>query len=145
MAYADATDLANALGTRTAAELTADSGSTPDTTKLTEDVNAASAEIDGYLARRYATPISLTVHPELAPLLKSMTLRVAVYNTHNRRQPVPEEISNARKAAVEWGSKVSRGEIVLPAATTPTPATADAPMTSHGGAVRNPPGVREDL
>ena len=145
MPYASATDLTNRLGTRTAAELTADSGSTPDTTKLTEDANAASAEVDGYLARRYAVPIDLAAHPELAPLLKGITLDLGAYRTHCRRQPVPEEISKARQAAVEWCLRVSRGEILLPATTTPTPTTADSPMTSHGGAERNPPGVREDL
>ena len=145
MAYISNQDLIDRVGSTRAAELTTDSGSTPDADKVTEARLGAEGEVNGYLARRYAVPINLTAHPDLAAALKSITLDVAAYRLHTLRQPVPEEVSSVRKMAIEWCSKVSRGEIVLPAAATPASATADSPTVSWGGKARTDPGIREDL
>jgi phage gp36-like protein len=123
MPYMTTTDLETRVGTQTAAELTTESGSTPDATIMGETVDAALGEVDSYLSRRYAVPIDTVAFPQVANVLLSMSLDIAVYRLHTRRQPAPEGIEQSRNNAIEWLKMVSDGTILLPAAAVPTPTT----------------------
>jgi phage gp36-like protein len=131
MPYMTTTDLETRVGTQQAAELTTESGSTPDATIMGETVDAALGEVDGYLARRYAVPVDLVAYPQVAGILKGVSLDIAVYRLHTRRQPAPEGIQMSRDKAIEWLLRVSRGDILLPAAAVPTATTADGPVSSY--------------
>ncbi|MEK6798025.1 MAG: phage protein Gp36 family protein [Planctomycetota bacterium] len=99
--------------------------------------------MNGYLARRYATPVDLTTHADLAATLKSFTLDVATYRLAQRRPPIAEAIVKARQDAIEWLTKVSQGTIVLPAAATPASTSSDDPKPAWGSSEQNAAKLRE--
>lgn len=75
----------------------------------------ADAEIDGYLAARYALPLSST-----PALLKDLAQRVAIYKLH--RQVTPDKISQDYDLARADLQRISKGDIVLQVAGIPAPA-----------------------
>ena len=143
MAYITDQDLIDRVGNQTAAELTTDSGTTPDTNVLAEVRASAEGEVNGYLARRYAVPVDLGAHPDLAAVLKGVTLDIAVFRLHSRRPPVPPDVRAARDDAVRWLTDVSTGKVVLPAAATPASTTSDDPMVDWGSHDPNATRLRE--
>ena len=76
----------------------------------------AEGEVNSYLGRRHAVPISLTTHPDLTDVLASFTLDLAEYRLRLRRPPVPEDARRRRDQAVEWLTRVAEGRIELPSA-----------------------------
>ena len=76
----------------------------------------AEGEVNSYLGRRFAVPISLTIHPDLADVLASFTLDLAEYRLRLRRPPVPEDARRRRDQAIEWLARVAEGRIELPSA-----------------------------
>ncbi len=132
MAYVTNDDIVLAVGTETAVQLTDGTGSTPDSDVLDEVRLMAEGEADGYLGRRYAVPVNLTTHPELAGVLKGMVLRLAVYWLFGRKPPPPEQHEKGYNYALKWLERVAKGEIVLPATTTPAATTSDEPTIETG-------------
>jgi len=132
MAYITNQDIIDRVGTSAAAQLTTDSGATPDQDVIDEVRNASEGEVNGYLAKRYTVPVDLTTHTDLADTLKSFTLDVAVYRLMGRRGRISESYKQAYENAKEWLTKVSEGKIVLPAATTPEAPTGDAQVLGYG-------------
>ncbi len=132
MSYLTNQDIIDRVGTQTAAELTTDSGSTPDQDVLDEVRQSAEGEVNGYLAKQYAVPVDLTAHADLAATLEGFVLDVAVYRLMSRRQPVSQGYRDARQDAIKWAERVAKGEIVLPAAVTPASTTSADPPSSWG-------------
>jgi len=117
MSYASVADVEQRLGSAIYVQLTDDAGSgSADEGKVTEALSAAEGEVDSYLGCRYAVPIDLSAHDELAALLKNVTLDLAEYRLHVRRPPVSEEISMKKEAALKWLQRVAAGQAILPAA-----------------------------
>lgn len=133
MAYIDNADITARVGNDTAVQLTTDSGAVVDSVVLDEVRESAEGEVNGYLARRYAVPVDLTTHTDLAATLKGFTLDIAVFRLHSRRPPVTEAIREARTDAVKWLTAVSEGKVILPAAVTPASTTSDDPTPTWGG------------
>ena len=126
MAYASNADVEERLGTSVCVQLTDDAGTgLVDGDKVTEARIGSEGEVDSYLGRRCAVPVDLEAHPELAAVLKSVTLDLVEYRLHARRQPVPQDVRLKRDAALQWLQRVASGQAVLPAATEPkgNPAT----------------------
>lgn len=142
-AYLNSTDLENRVGLTRLTQLLADTGSAIDSAVLDEVIDSAEGEINGYLARRYATPVDLTSHPDLAATLKGYALDVASYRAHARRPPAPEDIRKSRDDAIAWLKLVSEGKVVLPAATTPATTNADDPKPTWGSSPQNAARLRE--
>lgn len=143
MAYIVNDDIVDRVGSATAAQLSADSGDTPDSDVLTEVRNSAEGEVNGYLAVRYAVPVDLSAHADLTATLKGFALDVAVYRLYGRRSPVPENVRRMRDDAIAWLTKVSKGEIVLPAAATPASTTANQPTAAWGSKAQNAATMRD--
>jgi len=59
MAYCSQTDIQKLIPTQELAELTTESGSTPDAAVVSEAIAKADAEIDSYLGIIYAVPLSV--------------------------------------------------------------------------------------
>jgi phage gp36-like protein len=117
MAYATNADVEERLGTTLYVQLTDDSGTgSADEDKVTEARQAAEAEIDSYVGRRYAVPIDTTGQDELAAMLKSVTLDLAEHRLHARRPPIPDAIRQKRTFAVQWLERAASGQVVLPTA-----------------------------
>jgi phage gp36-like protein len=117
MAYSTNADVEERLGVALYVQLTDDAGTgVADEGKVTEARQAAEAEIDSYLARRYVVPVDTTNRDELAAMLKSVTLDLAEYRLHSRRPPIAGAITQKRTWAVQWLDRVVEGRVVLPVA-----------------------------
>jgi phage gp36-like protein len=143
MGYIVNQDIIDRVGSAAALQLTTDSGSSPSTTVLDEVRLSSEGEVNGYLATRYAVPVDLTAHADVAATLKAFTLDITVYRLHLRRPPVAEDIRNARNDAVKWLEGVAKGAIDLPAATTPASSTSDQPMAEWGSQAQNAATLRD--
>ena len=100
MAYIVNQDIIDRVGNAKAAQLTTDSGSVPSQTVLDEVRESAEGEANGYLARRYATPVDLSAHADLAGTLKGFVLDIAVYRLMSRRPPVGDDARAGRDDAI---------------------------------------------
>ncbi len=115
MSYITNNDIELRLGTARYVQLSDDTGSgTADANVVAEARDGAQAEVDSYLARRYAVPIDLTTHLNVSPLLKSITLDLVEYRLHARRREIPDDVVVKRTAAVVWLQRVAKGDVSLP-------------------------------
>lgn len=128
MAYVTTTQLSDRLGATAYARLTDRvNGATPSATVAQQIVDEAEAEANSYLARRYATPVDLARHPELATLLASKVLDLAEYAAWKGSPFIndpPQRVRAIQQAALRWFEAVARGEVALPAAPPPAPTAA---------------------
>ena len=129
MAYITNQDIIDRVGAAAALQLTTDPPATePDQDVLTEVAGAAEGEANGYLAKRYAVPVDLTAHADLAATLKSFVLDIAVYRLMSRRPPAAEHHEKSRSNAIEWFLRIVKGDVHLPAEVTPASTTSDDPV-----------------
>lgn len=118
MSYISNADIEQRLGAKTLIQLADDDGDdVADAGVVDEARLGAEREVDSYLARRYAVPIDLNAHPELADLLATFTLDLAEYRLRVRRPPVPDAATNMRGHAAQWLERIANGTIDLPALT----------------------------
>lgn len=117
MGYITNTDIEERVGSSAFIQLADDDGNgVADVGVVDEARLGAEGEVNSYLGRRYAVPISLTTHPDLADVLASNTLDLAEYRLRLRRPPVPEDARRRRDQAIEWLTRVADGRIELPSA-----------------------------
>ncbi|MBI4719254.1 MAG: DUF1320 family protein [Planctomycetes bacterium] len=120
MGYITNADIEQRLGTATYVQLADDDGDgNADTAVVDEARLAAESQVNSLLAVRFAVPLDLTVHPELADVLRSAALDLAEYRLRCRRPPVAEAAARQRELAMAWLEKVAAGIAELPAATLP--------------------------
>jgi len=113
--YATLQDLQDRIGPSNYLKLTDDEGTgQPNETRAQEALQAAEAEVDSYLSRRFKVPVDVTGEDEAAALLKSVTLDLAEYRLHARRPPVPEDVRIKAEVARLWLEKVATGQANLP-------------------------------
>jgi len=118
MSYASNADLEERLGSAAYVQLTDDTGTgSADLDKVAEALNGAEGEVNSYLGRRVKVPVDTAGETQLAAVLKSITLDVAVYRLHTRRPPVPADVRYRYESAVQWLQRIASGQAVLPAAT----------------------------
>jgi phage gp36-like protein len=128
VAYITTTQLEHRLGSTLYARLTDRvNGATADATVAQQIVDEAEALADAQLATRYATPIDLTAHPELADVLEARVLDLAEYIAW-RDSPfvnvVPDRVLFLHEDASRWFAALGAGEIDLPASSPPASRTA---------------------
>ncbi|NUQ48213.1 MAG: DUF1320 domain-containing protein, partial [Phycisphaerae bacterium] len=101
MPYITDDDIKARLGPAAYVQLTDDEGTgVENLERLAEARLGAIGEADSYLAGRYAVPVDLTAHPELAAVLRSFVLDLAAYRLHQRRPPVPPDVVRRHDEAV---------------------------------------------
>lgn len=105
----------------------------PDETVLAEVLDDAEGEIDGYAGLKYLVPLDVT-DARTAARLKSVALDLAVWRLHVRTGAVTEVKQLSRDHAVEWLTKLSKGEVVVPQPETPTSTTSRSPIAAYGTA-----------
>jgi phage gp36-like protein len=117
MSYISNSDIELRLGTRVFVQLTDDEGlGSPNIQVADEARLGAEGEVDSYLARRFQVPIDVGAHPEVAAVLATVTLDIAEYRLHARREPVPDGVIARYRAALHWLAQVAAGRIALPSA-----------------------------
>ena len=137
MSYITNSDIEKRLGTQAYVQLTDDEASgSADAARVEEARLGAEGEANSYLSARYAVPVDLTAHPELAAVLKSFVLDLAEYRLHARRPPIPPDIVRRRAEAAAWLSAVAMGVVHLPAATAVPADASRAPLAEAVGPPR---------
>jgi phage gp36-like protein len=129
MAYVSVMQLRARLGPTVYARLTDRMhGTDGDDSVGQQIVDEAEALVNSYLAARYATPIDLGAHPELADVLAARVLDLAEYLAW-RSSPfvsdVPERIRMLWHEAHRWLEALAAGRIHLPAGEPPVSRTAE--------------------
>ena len=115
MAYVTNADIEARLGTSTYLQLADDDGNGVADAAVVEEVRqGAEGEVKSYLAARYAVPVNTAVHPEVAGLLKSLTLDLAEHRLRSRRVPAPDDAVRRRREAIEWLGRLAEGIVELP-------------------------------
>lgn len=116
MSYATNADVQTRVGTIRYVQLTDDSASgVADESKVTQARVAAEAEVNSYVGRRYAVPVSTAGQGDVAAALLAVTVDLAEHRLYERRPPVPEDVRRRREAAIQWLEAVASGAVVLPA------------------------------
>ena len=117
MSYITNADIQQRLGNAVYVHLTDDDGDgNADVGVVDEARLAAEGEVNSFLARRFAVPIDLVTFPELADVLKSITLDRVECRLRVRRPPVPDDARRKADRALEWLKSVAEARIDLPAA-----------------------------
>ncbi|MCB9853520.1 MAG: DUF1320 domain-containing protein [Phycisphaerales bacterium] len=115
MAYVSNADIQALLGTAATIELTDDAGSgTINASILTTARIGAEGEANSYFATRYRVPVELSNEAEVAAVIQTFVLDLAVYRLHSRKPPIPDDIVRRRQEAVAWLSRVADGRVRLP-------------------------------
>ena len=114
MAYCTESDLLTLIPQRELAELTADSGDTPDSQVVAEAINLADAEIDAYLGSRYTLP--LTPVPDQ---VKGLSMDMTLYHLYSRRSVAPTVRRQKYETALSFLKQVAAGEAVVEGASEP--------------------------
>ncbi|HPF37337.1 MAG TPA: DUF1320 domain-containing protein [Phycisphaerae bacterium] len=115
MAYLSNSDIESLLGETATIELTDDSGvGTINADVVTAARIGAEGEANSYFATRYRVPIDTTGEPDVAAVIRSFTLDLAIYRLHSRKPPIPEDIIRRRQEAITWLTNVAIGRVRLP-------------------------------
>ena len=120
MAYITTSQLSERLGPALYARLTDRvAGAVADESIAARLVADAEAEANTYLASRYATPVDVVAHPEVADVLMARVLDLAEYAAWWGSPFVtdpPTRVHALRATAVSWFQAVAAGRMDLPAA-----------------------------
>lgn len=115
MGYIAHSDISERLGAATLVQLTDDDGNGfADAGVIDEARRAAEAEVNSYLAARYAVPIDLVAHPELADMLASLTLDLVEDRLRSRRPPVAADFVRRFAESRAWLRRLADGTVELP-------------------------------
>ncbi len=104
MAYCSQEDLLKLIPELELAQLTAESGDTPDTEVVGDCIDQADAEIDSYLAVRYSLPLTTT-----PARVKALSIDMGIYHIYSRRDRIPESRRQKYEDAVAFLKAVAAG------------------------------------
>jgi len=79
-----------------------------DTSVTDRAIADADAEIDGYCGKRYAVPFTT-----VPPVIRKLSVDIAIYNLFARRQGAPEDRRNRYKDAIKFLENVAKGLVSL--------------------------------
>jgi len=137
MSYLTNTDIEHRVGAAAYVQLADDDGDNQaDAIVVDEARLGAEGEVNSYLARRFAVPIDLAVHPELVDLLKSITLDLVEMRLRSRRPPVPDVTLRRHGEALAWLRGIADGAIALPSASPIGPVASSGPSVLTFGEER---------
>lgn len=108
MPYCTQSDLLKLIPEKELAQLTAETGDTPDAAVVAEAIAKADGEINGFMGRRYQTPLS-----PVPDLVRSLSVDMAIYHLHSRRSLAPEVRRQKYEDAVKFLKAVSLGQAVV--------------------------------
>lgn len=138
MPYATQQDLVERFGAEELAELTG--GETIDPREVAVALADADAEVEGYLAARYAVPVS-----PVPPLLRRVAADVARFRLHKGR--ATEAVRQAYEDATKLLRDLADGRAALagaaPAGAGASPAAAAGEVRVAGPARRMPPTIQD--
>lgn len=84
MTYCTQTDIETLIPMKELAELTTESGDTPDSSVIDAIISKAESEIDSYASACYVTPFA-----SIPDIIRSLSVDMAIYHLYSRRSAVP--------------------------------------------------------
>ena len=108
MAYCTQSDLLSLIPVKELAELTTDSGDTPDSQVVAEAIDRADAEIDAYLGSRYTLPLN-----PVPDQVKGLSMDMALYHLYSRRSLAPPVRRQKYEAALNLLQLIAAGEAIV--------------------------------
>jgi phage gp36-like protein len=110
MAYCTIEDIKTLLPEETLVQLTDDEGAgTMHPGRVQEAIAQADAEIDSYCNTKFTVPFA-----DPAPIVKKLSVDIAIYNLYSRRgEKIPETRSERYKNAVRQLEGIAKGTIKL--------------------------------
>jgi len=127
MAYITSADLEGHISEQVLIQLTDDQKTgTVNADIVTAAIADAGAEIDGYVATRYAVPVS----PVLALIIK-LARDITIKNLYSRRLRVPDDVRKNYESAISMLKDIAKGTLTLGV----DPAPAEASKASGGEAI----------
>ena len=117
MAYCTQSDIEKLISTAELAELTSESGGTPDAAVVAEAIAKADAEIDAYSGMRYQV-----LFDPVPAMVQSLSTDMAIYHLVSRRQlgkPAQEVRRKKYEDALDFLKNVSKGLAALGATAVP--------------------------
>jgi len=130
MPYIVQADLSEKVSTAELIQLTDDAKlGVVDTTVVAKLIASAEAEIDGYLATRYAVPLAAPV----PTLVKKWAVDLTVYNLYLRRRRVTEDAQRAYDDAIKQLRDTAKGLLTLGL----DPPPARSALSSQGAVLSN--------
>jgi len=122
MAYCELEDILQMVPPEDLADLTTEAGEAPDLEVVAQAIGRADAEIDSYLAVRYALPLS----PAPARV-QGLSQDLALYHLYSRRSVMPEVHRERYREALAFLKDVAGGRARLEGgAAEPAPALGEA-------------------
>lgn len=109
----------------------ADTGSA-DTARIDEVIGKAEGEIDASAAQKFSVPLDVAGDAVLGNWINSITLDLAVANSHARSGNVPEPIANDRDHVRAWLKELALGTVQLPSARTEASTVSRDPVSTWG-------------
>ncbi len=123
MAYITTAQLEQRLGDALYARLTDRlAGASENATVAQSIVDEAEGVANSLLAKRFATPVNLGAHPELADVLRARVLDLAehlAWRTSPFVASVPDRVLFAMEEAQRWFERLADGSVHLPSASPP--------------------------
>ena len=116
MPYCTKSDILKQISEEELADLTAESGGTPEATMVAEGIAKADAEIDAYCGKRYQVPFNPA--PEM---VRSLSVDMAIYNLFTRRNLESKVRRQKYEDAVKFLDRLSKGTATLGATAAPLP------------------------
>lgn len=108
MAYCTLEDLLKLIPEAELAEITAESGDTPDAAVVSEAIAKADSEIEAYCGVKYRLPFDPV--PER---VKSLSVDIALYHLYSRRSVAPAVRRQKYEDAIALLKAIAQGEAVL--------------------------------
>ena len=110
-----------------------------DTDVLDDVLEAAEAEIDAALSKRFKTPVNITSNTPLTALLKRKTLDLAEYYLQRRGEDASEVKRLQAERVLEWLDKIVEGKRNLVGAVTVESVACHDPRASWSASNRELP------
>lgn len=112
--YLTIVNVVDRVGLARAAQLSAESGSDPDTTVINAIIEEAEGQINAAIEKRYTLPLTLANSATLAAVLRKVAMALTLESLQGRRPPVDEAATSAGNWAREWLKTIAAGDMVLP-------------------------------
>ena len=111
MTYCTQSDIEKLIPIQELAELTTETGSTPDAAVMAEAIAKADAEIDSYLGVINSVPLSA-----IPARVKGLSEEISIYYLYMRRSAIPEARQKAYDDGIAFLQLVASGKASLPSA-----------------------------
>lgn len=127
MSYCTEDDLLRMIPEEDLTELTAETGTVPDSAVIADAIGKAAAEIDAYLGVKYVVPVS-----PIPEQVKALSVDLAIYHLYSRHSIMPPVRQQKYDAGLAFLKDVAAGQAVIIGAggEVPTAAREVADITS---------------